>query len=82
MMTGSLSGKTGFTNNAGRCLVTETKRNDMDIITVVLGADTKKIRTKDSISLIEYVYKNYETINLGEIINQKFQKRYLMLPKL
>ncbi len=34
--------KTGFTNGAGRCLVTACKRNDLDIITIVLGADTKK----------------------------------------
>ena len=51
--------KTGFTNNAGRCLVTSVNRNNFEIITVVLGADTKKIRTADSIKLIEYAYKNY-----------------------
>ena len=28
--------KTGFTNGANRCLVTACKRNDMDIICVVL----------------------------------------------
>ena len=36
--------KTGFTNNAGRCLVTSVKRGDMDVIIVVLGADTRKDR--------------------------------------
>ena len=66
--------KTGFTNGAGRCLVTSVNRNDFNIITVVLGADTKKIRTKDSISLIEYTYSNYELVNLEEIINEKFNK--------
>lgn len=47
---GNLNGvdgvKTGFTNNAGRCLVTSTSRNGHRIICVVLGADTKKIRTR------------------------------------
>ncbi len=47
---GNLNGvdgvKTGFTNNAGRCLVTSTTRNGHRIICVVLGADTKKIRTR------------------------------------
>jgi len=66
--------KTGFTNGAGRCLVTSVERNGFNIITVVLGADTKKFRTKDSISLIEYVYSNYELVNLEEIINQEFDK--------
>ena len=44
--------KTGFTNGAGRCLITSVERDGFNIITVVLGADTKKIRTKDSINLI------------------------------
>lgn len=66
--------KTGFTNGAGRCLVTSVNRNGFNIITVVLGADTKKFRTKDSISLIEYAYSNYELVNLEEIINEKFNE--------
>lgn len=66
--------KTGFTNNAGRCLVTSVNRNDFEIITVVLGADTKKIRTSDSIKLIEYAYKNYTKINIEDIVKEKFNK--------
>lgn len=66
--------KTGFTNNAGRCLVTSTTRNNWQIISVVLGADTKKIRTKDSINLIEYIFKNYELVNIQENIKQKFME--------
>ena len=66
--------KTGFTNNAGRCLVTSVNRNEFEIITVVLQADTKKIRTTDSISLIEYVYKNYELFNIKEIVDKQFQE--------
>lgn len=65
--------KTGFTNGAGRCLVTSVSRNGFDIITVVLGADTKKIRTSDSIKLIEYTYKNYELVNLEQIVKEEFE---------
>ena len=64
--------KTGFTNGAGRCLVTSVERDGFDIITVVLGADTKKIRTSDSIKLIEYVYSNYELVNLEQLINEEY----------
>ena len=64
--------KTGFTNKAGRCLVTSVDRNGFNIITVVLGSDTKKIRTRDSIKLIEYIYSNYELIDLKDQINSKF----------
>ena len=66
--------KTGFTNGANRCLVTACKRGNIDIITVVLGADTKKIRTQDSIKLIEYTYKNYQIVDLEKIIKEQFEK--------
>ncbi len=64
--------KTGFTNNAGRCLVTAVKRSDMDLIIVVLGADTRKDRAKDSIKLIDYAYKTYRTENIEEIAKREF----------
>lgn len=66
--------KTGFTNNAGRCLVTSTTRDGHQIICVVLGADTKKIRTQDSIKLIEYAFSNYEYVNIKEKIQDKFEQ--------
>ena len=75
---GNLNGvngvKTGFTNGAGRCLVTSSERNGFNIITVVLGADTKKIRTKDSIKLIEYIYSNYELVDLTKVVNDNYEK--------
>lgn len=74
---GNLNGvygvKTGFTNGANRCLVTACKRNDMDIICVVLGADTKKFRTLDSIKLINYVFDNFEPVNIKDLIDNNFK---------
>ena len=74
---GNLNGvygvKTGFTNGAGRCLVTAVKRDNMDIISVVLGADTKKDRTCDSVKIIEYAFSNFETINLNKKIDEGFE---------
>lgn len=65
--------KTGFTNGANRCLVTCCKRGDMDIICVVLGADTKKYRTTDSIKLIEYAFNNFTYVNIEEIVSNYFE---------
>lgn len=65
--------KTGFTNNAGRCLVTSVKRGDIDLIIVVLGADTRKDRARDSIKLIEYAYKRFYTVNVEEMIYKEFE---------
>lgn len=74
---GNLNGvygvKTGFTNGANRCLVTSVKRGNMDLICIVLGADTKKDRTRDSINLIEYAYKNFQMINIREKIMTEFE---------
>ena len=61
--------KTGFTNGANRCLVTACKRGNMDIICVVLGADTKNFRTKDSIKLIEYSFKNFEYFKIKDFVD-------------
>lgn len=72
VLNGVVGVKTGFTNNAGRCLVTEVKKDGMDIITVVLGADTKKDRTKDSVKLIKYTYSNYKMYNVREKIEEQF----------
>ena len=69
---GNLNGvygiKTGFTNGANRCLVTACKRGNMDVICVVLGADTKHFRTQDSIKLIEYAFENYEYYDLKNFV--------------
>ena len=74
---GNLNGvygvKTGFTNGAGRCLVTAIKRNDLDIICIVLGADTKKIRTTDSVKLIEYTFSNFMNIDMRTKIEDEFK---------
>lgn len=74
---GNLNGvygvKTGFTNGANRCLVSSCKRGDLDIICVVLGADTKKFRTQDSVKLIEYAFSNYKMMNIKEPIVNDFE---------
>lgn len=66
--------KTGFTNGANRCLVSACKRNDIDIICVVLGADTKNFRTQDSVKLINYIFDNFKTVNIKELLDIEFRK--------
>ena len=64
--------KTGFTNGANRCLVTACKRGDLDFICIVLGCDTKKDRTKDTIELLNYAFNSFTLINLKDIAINKF----------
>ena len=64
--------KTGFTFEAGRCLVSACKRNDFDIIVVVLGADTKSYRSSDSKKIINYVFENFHYINIEDELFKSF----------
>lgn len=66
--------KTGFTNGANRCLVTSCKRDNIDIICVVLGCDTKNFRSSDSKKLIEYSFSNFEYVNIKDILNKDLDK--------
>lgn len=63
--------KTGFTNGANRCLVTACKRNNMDLICIVLGCDTKKFRGQDSTKLINYCFDNFEYVNIRNLLTLK-----------
>lgn len=65
--------KTGFTNKAGRCLVTSTTRDSWQLITIVLGCDTKKQRAQESTKIIEYCFKNYELVDFSKLANQNYE---------
>lgn len=56
--------KTGYTENAGYCLVSSAKRGDMRLISVVLGAPNEKSRTDSSQALLNYGFRFYETHKL------------------
>lgn len=54
-------GKTGFTDNAGFCLISVSGHSAQDeIITVVLGSDLSGNQFQDSKALIEWTYDNFE----------------------
>lgn len=65
--------KTGFTGNAGRCLVTAVKRNNMDLIIVVLGADTRKDRAKDTLKLIDYCTSEFKVKNVKDFAQNEYK---------
>lgn len=54
-----ISGKTGFTDEAGYCLSSTAIKNDMKLTCVVLGCDTMANRFKESIELYNYAYANF-----------------------
>ena len=56
--------KTGHTEAAGFCLVASARREDMRLISVVLGTDSDKARTQSSQALLNYGFRFYETHQL------------------
>ena len=62
--TGCDIGKTGFTDEAGYCLSASAKRNDMRLISVVMGAKTSKDRFTISEKLLNYGFNNFENKKL------------------
>jgi D-alanyl-D-alanine carboxypeptidase (penicillin-binding protein 5/6) len=54
--------KTGHTAEAGFCLVTSAKRNDMRLITVVLNTSSAKARAEMSRTLLGWGYSKFEKV--------------------
>ena len=52
--------KTGWTNQAGYCLVATKKENGMRVITVIMGAENVEKRTADTLALMNYSFANYD----------------------
>ncbi len=58
--------KTGHTNDAGFCLVSSAKRDNMRLIAVVLGSPSETLRADDSERLLNYGFRFFETHKLYE----------------
>lgn len=52
--------KTGTTSNAGFCLCATAERDGMNLVSVVLGADTSEDRFNLTIQLLDYGFANYQ----------------------
>jgi serine-type D-Ala-D-Ala carboxypeptidase (penicillin-binding protein 5/6) len=53
--------KTGHTDDAGYCLVSSAVKDGMRLISVIMGAPSDEVRTEDSIRLLTYGFRFYET---------------------
>jgi len=80
--------KTGYTSNAGYCLTATAKRNNLRLISVVMGEESIENRTEDTLKLLNYGFnsikkdvlfdnkKNIDTLNL-DYATKKGVKVYL-----
>jgi D-alanyl-D-alanine carboxypeptidase (penicillin-binding protein 5/6) len=56
--------KTGHTEEAGYCLIASAKREQMRLISVVLGTKSKSARANESQTLLNYGFRFYDTHKL------------------
>ncbi|NLC10941.1 MAG: D-alanyl-D-alanine carboxypeptidase [Firmicutes bacterium] len=56
--------KTGFTNQAGYCLVGTAQQNGMRFITVTLNASSENERLADTEALLNYAFRNFQLLTV------------------
>jgi serine-type D-Ala-D-Ala carboxypeptidase (penicillin-binding protein 5/6) len=64
--------KTGWTTEAGYGLVASAKRDDMRLISVVMGTSSEEARAQETQKLLSYGFRYYETLKLydqGAVLN-------------
>lgn len=54
-----VGGKTGYLSKAGYCFAGNFIKDDQEIITVVLGADSPEARFNETERLLDWIFKNY-----------------------
>ena len=59
--------KTGYTQNAGYCLTATAKRNNLRLISVVMGEESIENRTEDTLKLMNY---GFNTIKKDVLIDK------------
>jgi len=52
--------KTGSTAKAGFCISATAKRDDMELICVIMGAESRDIRNAAAVSLLDYGFANFD----------------------
>lgn len=60
--------KTGYTKNSGYCITATAKRDNMRLISVVMGEENNNIRNQETMELLNYGFSNYK---LKTIVSKK-----------
>ena len=81
--------KTGYTSDAGYCITTTAKRNNLRLITVVMGEPTSAIRNSETTAMLDYGFNTYQidkilskdTVISKEKVNLGEENTVIVLPK-
>ena len=67
--------KTGFTDNAGRCLSASSTKDNLNLIAIILGSNSSQERFNDAKEVLEETYNKYKYYDLS-----KFTNIYINIP--
>jgi len=56
--------KTGYTKAAGYCLIASAKRGEMRLVSVVVGAKSKRARARETEKMLDYGFRFFESYTL------------------
>jgi serine-type D-Ala-D-Ala carboxypeptidase (penicillin-binding protein 5/6) len=58
--------KTGYTENAGYCLIASARRGPRRLVSVVLGTSSESVRATESQKLLNHGFQYHDTVRLYE----------------
>lgn len=58
--------KTGSTSEAKYCISASAKRGDLQLIAVIMGADSSSLRFSEAQRLLDNGFSNYESVTIGK----------------
>lgn len=66
--------KTGSTGNAGFCISATAKKDDMELIAVIMNGETSKSRFQDAVTMLNYGFANYQIYKDTDAEREKLSK--------
>ncbi|MBE5943919.1 MAG: D-alanyl-D-alanine carboxypeptidase [Lachnospiraceae bacterium] len=63
--------KTGFTSQAKYCISATARRDDMEMVAVIMGADTKEIRNSEAAKLLDYGFSLCEIYEDNQVLTDE-----------
>ncbi len=67
--------KTGHTDDAGYCLAASAERDDMRLVSVILGSESEKQRSLEAMRLLDYGFRFFTTRRLYQAMQPMYEVR-------
>ncbi len=71
--TGANGLKTGYTSEAGYCISATATRDDITLIAVIMGAETKEIRNSEAGKLLDYGFSKCKIYTDSQVVDNSYK---------